>query len=169
MPVWVQLGSETSGLVSSAVFVVLPDTFTSHPNNPAMADSTPISPPTDSAFNEPPISPISRQTTFPHKTSASVSTRTPFIDTSTPAINDAPVELDGLPASPDALRRRQTDEEALNRARKGSVVSPGLGEEEEIEAEFLGEGGVRASKEIQQVRPALCAQCAQKAREADTN
>ncbi|KAK3208562.1 hypothetical protein GRF29_77g1105483 [Pseudopithomyces chartarum] len=122
-----------------------------------MADSTPISPPTDSAFNEPPISPISRQTTFPHKTSASVSTRTPFIDTSTPAINDAPVELDGLPASPDALRRRQTDEEALNRARKGSVVSPGLGEEKEIEAEFLGEGSVRASKEIQQKRKDMLA------------
>lgn len=118
-----------------------------------MADSTPISPPAVAASNEPPISPIARQTTFPHKTSASVTTRTPFIDTSTPAINEAPVELDGLPASPHALAPTLPDEEALNGARKGSVVSPGLGEEDEIEAEFLGEGGVRASKEIQEVSP----------------
>ncbi|KAF2442067.1 hypothetical protein P171DRAFT_522959 [Karstenula rhodostoma CBS 690.94] len=47
---------------------------------------------------DPPISPISRQTTFPHKTSAATSSRTPFIDIATPAINAAPVELDGAPA-----------------------------------------------------------------------
>lgn len=40
----------------------------------------------------------------------------------------------------------------MDRVRKGSIVSPGLGEEDEIEAEFLGEGGVRASKEIREVR-----------------
>ena len=101
---------------------------------------------------EPPISPISRQTTFPHKTSVAVSTRTPYIDTSTPAINDAPVELDGIPTSPDALKRRQTEEEERNRANKGIAVSPGLGEEEEIEAEFLGEGSTGMGKELLAVR-----------------
>ncbi|KAJ4288152.1 hypothetical protein N0V90_012169 [Kalmusia sp. IMI 367209] len=102
-----------------------------------------------------------RTTTFPHKTSASVSTRTPFIDTSVPAINEAPVELDGIPASPDAIKRRGTNEEpesaGVGRERKGSVVSPGLGEEDEIEAEFLGEGGVGVGKEIQEKRAAMLA------------
>ncbi|KAF2681934.1 hypothetical protein K458DRAFT_308659 [Lentithecium fluviatile CBS 122367] len=95
-----------------------------------MTSSNPISPPTNEA--EPnPLSPVHHTSSFPHQTSANVATRTPFINTSTPAINAAPVELDGIPTSPDELKRRHTGD---------GMVSPGLGEEEDIEEEFLGEG-----------------------------
>lgn len=56
-----------------------------------MASSTPI-PPTNNNV----ISPIERANTFPHKTSAAVASQTPLIDTTTPAINATPVELDGV-------------------------------------------------------------------------
>ncbi|KAJ4345601.1 uncharacterized protein N0V89_011734 [Didymosphaeria variabile] len=105
-------------------------------------------------YKRPPISPISRQSTFPHKTSAAVSTRTPYIDTSTPAINAAPVELDSIPASPGPVQRRATEEE---KDRKGNVVSPGLGEVDEAEAELLGEGGKSGRGEVTQKRAAMLA------------
>ncbi|KAL5430973.1 hypothetical protein PMIN05_009851, partial [Paraphaeosphaeria minitans] len=117
--------------------------------------STPISPPSSSSFSsfpapasdtatsQPPISPITHQTEFLHKTSAAASTRTPFIATATPAINDAPVELDGVPTSPPAATG----------ARKAGVV--GLGEEDEIEAEFLGDGGRSAGGVVSEVCPVL--------------
>lgn len=92
---------------------------------------------------EPPVSPVARQTTFPHKTSAAVSTRTPFIDTATPAINAAPVELDGVPTSPLAKEKKDA----------GNVGVVGLGEEAEIEAEFLGEGSRSGGREVSEVRP----------------
>ncbi|KAL5371979.1 hypothetical protein DPSP01_013857 [Paraphaeosphaeria sporulosa] len=116
-----------------------------------MSTPTPISPPSSAPAGssnepaEPPVSPIG-QTGFPHKTSAAVSTRTPFIDTGTPAINAAPVELDGVPTSPPAEKG----------GKKGKVV--GLGEEDEIEAEFLGEGGRSAGGVVSEKRKAMLAQ-----------
>lgn len=102
-----------------------------------MADSTPISPPTEAL-----VSPISRSTTFPHKTSPAVATQTTLIDTSVPAINAQPVELDGIPTSPQEqeLKRRETG---------GSrVLSPA---DRDIDAEFLnkdGKGAVQLDREV---------------------
>ncbi|KAF9699579.1 hypothetical protein EKO04_002612 [Ascochyta lentis] len=92
-----------------------------------MVDPTPVPPP-----NEAPVSPISQPATFPHKTSPAVATQTPRIDTSVPAINAQPVELDGLPTSPQnqALKRRETSQ---------SRVSPAIGED--MDAESLSEAG----------------------------
>ncbi|KAF1931991.1 uncharacterized protein M421DRAFT_1679 [Didymella exigua CBS 183.55] len=97
-----------------------------------MTEPTPISPPTET-----PVSPISRSTTFPHKTSIAAATQTPLIDTSVPAINAQPVELDGIPTSPheQELKRRETG---------GSrVLSPADGD---IDAEFLSEDGKGAGQ-----------------------
>lgn len=59
----------------------------------------------------------------------------------TPAINDRPVELDSSSAESDKKERR--------RGHDGLV---GLGEEEDIHAEFLGEKGeVGAGREIREV------------------
>jgi hypothetical protein len=111
-----------------------------------MTSPTPISPPTTanpSSADEPnPLSPIQHTSSFPHQTSANVSTRTPYIDTSTPAINAAPVELDGGEAV------AVGDGVGLGR---GKEVSPGLGEEEEIEREFLGEGEPGVGREVREV------------------
>jgi hypothetical protein len=63
-----------------------------------------------------PISPVSRSGTFPHKTSPAVATQNRLIDTATPAINAAPVELDSTPAGPEDLRRRNTGEENIDAA-----------------------------------------------------
>ncbi|KAF2627742.1 hypothetical protein BU25DRAFT_43393 [Macroventuria anomochaeta] len=97
-----------------------------------MTDPTPISPP-----NETPISPISRTAAFPHKTSPAVATQTPLIDTSVPAINAQPVELDGIPTSP--------QEQELKRRETGGtrVLTPA---DEDIDAEFLSEGGKGAGQ-----------------------
>lgn len=91
-----------------------------------MANPRPVFPP-----NETPISPVSRAGTFPHKTSPAVASQTPLIDTSVPAINAQPVELDGIPTSPQAqeLKRRETGQ--------SRVISPA---QEDIDAEFLSEG-----------------------------
>lgn len=64
-----------------------------------MASPPPISAPTvsSSTVTSVPISPVSRSSTFAHKTSPAVVSQTPLIDTNTPAINAAPVELDGIP------------------------------------------------------------------------
>ncbi len=69
---------------------------------------------------------------FPHKTSPAVATHTPLIDTSVPAINAQPVELDGVPTSP--------QEQELKRCETGGsrVLSPA---DEDIDAEFLSEDG----------------------------
>jgi hypothetical protein len=110
-----------------------------------MTHSTPISPPTET-----PISPISRSTTFPHKTSPAVATQTPLIDTSVPAINAHPVELDGVPTSPQEqdLKRRETG---------GSrVLSPADGE---IDAEFLSEDGKGAGQLGREVGLCLLRTC----------
>ncbi|KAJ4382631.1 hypothetical protein N0V86_001853 [Didymella sp. IMI 355093] len=108
-----------------------------------MADPTPISPPTET-----PVSPISRSTTFPHKTSPAVATQTAMIDTSVPAINSQPVELDGMPTSPQEqeLKRRETS---------GSrVLSPADGD---IDAEFLSEDGKGAGQLGREKRAAMLA------------
>jgi hypothetical protein len=88
-----------------------------------------------------PISPvsISRTSTFPHKTSPAVSSQTRLIDTNTPAINDAPVELDGSSVG-------------ANIGRVGAgVLSPG--DEEDVDAEFLGGGGAGSGmRGIREVR-----------------
>jgi hypothetical protein len=97
----------------------------------------------------PPISPIKRTPTFPHITSTSVASRTPFIPTDTPAINAAPVELDGGGGlSHEELKRRGTGDSLTggnalgvkvgNGVRNG--VSPGLEAEGEVEREFLAGG-----------------------------
>ncbi|KAJ4406671.1 hypothetical protein N0V91_004361 [Didymella pomorum] len=107
-----------------------------------MTDPTVISPPTET-----PISPVTRSTTFPHKTSTAVTTQTPLIDTSVPAINAHPVELDGIPTSP--------QEQDLKRREGGSrVFSPADGE---IDAEFLSEDGKGAGQLGREKRAAMLA------------
>lgn len=49
-----------------------------------------------------------------------------------------------MPTSPTEVLEKE-------RERKTSVVSPGLGEEDEIEAEFLGEGDKGMTEEIRAV------------------
>lgn len=91
------------------------------------------------APNPTPISPVSRSGTFPHKTSPAVATQTPLIDTTTPAINSVPVELDGVATSPEDLVRRRT----------GEAVAVGVTnarDEEDVGVEVLGEG--REAREV---------------------
>jgi hypothetical protein len=137
-----------------------------------MANSHPISPPPLIAAGVPPstssadpISPVSRSGTFLHKTSPAVSTQTPLIDTSTPAINDAPVELDGWSISPEELRRRNTGEGGgvviggsggIGGSGSGVDMSGGVGSslrspDDEADAEFLGEGE-NLGREAREVR-----------------
>ncbi|KAF3032779.1 hypothetical protein E8E11_001217 [Didymella keratinophila] len=107
-----------------------------------MTDPTPISPPTET-----PISPVLRSTTFSHKTSPAVATQTPLIDTSVPAINAHPVELDGIPTSP--------QEQGLKRREGGSrMLSPADGD---IDAEFLSEDGKGAGQLGREKRAAMLA------------
>jgi hypothetical protein len=117
---------------------------------------TPISPPTSSSDANP-ISPISRTSTFPHKTSPAVSSQTSHIDTSTPAINDAPVELDGSAVS---TQVRGGGASGGVEGQKGGVLSPA--DEEDIDAEFLGGGvGKGSGRGVREVRfvayPNTCA------------
>lgn len=73
-----------------------------------------------------------------------MTTQTPLIDTSTPAINAAPVEIDGAEMSVgdmEARRRANGGSTGADRdGREGSmgVISPG--DEEDIDGEFLGDG-----------------------------
>jgi hypothetical protein len=87
---------------------------------------------------ETPVSPVSRSATFPDKPPASANApHAPLIDTSVPAINAQPVELDGMPTSPQ-------EQESKRREMGGSrVLSPA---DEDVEAEFLGEGGKGAGQ-----------------------
>ncbi|KAF2109404.1 hypothetical protein BDV96DRAFT_235423 [Lophiotrema nucula] len=113
---------------------------------------TPLSPPTISttasapSASDQPISPVHRTGTFPHKTSSAAAVH-PFIETSTKPINEFPVEIDGVPASPKDVKRRGA----------GDIVSPGLGEEAEIEEEFLGDGERGVGKEVWEKRKQLLA------------
>jgi len=116
-----------------------------------MPSPTPISPPTttsaadgDADGDTQPLSPIHHTSSFPHQTSANVATRTPFIDTGVPAINAAPVELDGGEAV-------AVGDAVAEEGRRAKEVSPGLGEEEDIEREFLGEGERGAGREVREV------------------
>lgn len=97
-----------------------------------MTEPKPTSPP-----SETPVSPVSRTTTFPDKPSSAAAAHAPLIDTSVPAINAQPVELDGIPTSPQ-------EQESKRREMGGSrVLSPA---DEDVEAEFLGEGGKGAGQ-----------------------
>ena len=121
-----------------------------------MANETPISPPTISSTaslppSNDPISPVSRTATFPHKASPAAATQTRMIDTSTPAINAQPVELDGIPTSPEELKRRETGGSTSG----GGFISPADGED--IDAEFLGEGGKGAGQIGREKRAAILA------------
>jgi hypothetical protein len=62
------------------------------------------------------------------------------LDTSTPAINAQPVELDGMPTTPEELRRRATA------GSTGVGSSSGPADGEDIDAEFLGEGAKGAGQ-----------------------
>lgn len=126
-----------------------------------MAAQPVVSPP-PAALNETvadPVSPVSRSSTFPHKTSPAVATQTPLIDTNTRAINDAPVELDAsTPVSPEeAMKRRDTLGlgEQGSTGIKGSIRSPD--DEQDIDAEFLG-GGENTTKEAREKRAAILAE-----------
>ncbi|ORY14547.1 hypothetical protein BCR34DRAFT_451434, partial [Clohesyomyces aquaticus] len=101
-----------------------------------------------------PISPVHRSGSFPHKTSPAVAPSRPFIETSTPAINDTPVELDGVPTSPKEVKRRDTNGKEGG---EGVGVSPGLGEQGDIDEEFLGEGKEGVGKEVMAKRAAMLA------------
>lgn len=117
-----------------------------------MANLPPVSPSAVTSADLPPasdapISPVARSDTFAHKTSPAVSTQTPLINTNTPAINAAPVEIDGAALSPEDLKRRTT-------AGSSGVFSPA--DEDDIEAEFLGEGA-GAGREAREKRAAMLA------------
>jgi hypothetical protein len=88
------------------------------------------------------ISPVSRASTLQHPTPSAAAPQTRVLDTSTPAINAQPVELDGMPTTPEELRRRGTA--GSGTAGVGSSSSPADGED--IDAEFLGEGGKGAGQ-----------------------
>ncbi|KAJ4322011.1 hypothetical protein N0V94_002590 [Neodidymelliopsis sp. IMI 364377] len=98
-----------------------------------MMDPTLVSPPDGTS-----ISPVSRTTAFSPKTSSAVATHAPFINTSVPAINAQPVELDGVPTSPQ-------EQETKRREMSGSKVHSSA-EDEDIDAEFLSEGGKGAGQ-----------------------
>lgn len=100
--------------------------------------------------NPNPISPVSSAapTTFAHQTSPGVTTATPHIDTSTPAINAAPVELDSIPTDAETVRRRGT-------GGSGGILSPA--DEEDIDGEFLGEGGESVGRDVKEKRAAMLA------------
>jgi hypothetical protein len=111
-----------------------------------MSIPTPMSPPTSSSDANP-ISPISRTSTFPHKTSPAVSSQTSHIDTNTPAINDAPVELDGSAVSTQVRGGSGGGAEG----NKGGVLSSA--DEEDIDAEFSGKGvGKGSGRGVREVR-----------------
>jgi hypothetical protein len=87
--------------------------------------------------SETPVSPVSRTATFPAKLSSPAAAHAPLIYTSVPTINAQPVELDGLPTSPQ-------EQESKRREMEGSrVLSPA---DEDVEAEFLSEGGKGAGQ-----------------------
>lgn len=93
-----------------------------------------------------PISPVTRTSTFPHKTSPAAVTHTPLIDTNTPAINAAPIELDAVATTPAHLR---TSASPAANPPVSSLRSPA--DEEDIDAEFLAEGGGAAGREAREV------------------
>ena len=84
-----------------------------------------------------PISPVTvtHTASFPHHASPSVAPKKPFIETSTPAINAQPVELDGTPTSPETLGRRSTD----GRKSEERMFSPDM--DDEVMEELSGVTG----------------------------
>lgn len=152
-----------------------------------MADLTPISPPEASSN---PLSPGSRSSSFPHKTSAGTSPTHTHIDTSTPAINEFAVEIDGTaipsPADEASLETGGTQGETnglgtgaaggdksahgiggviggvvnkiLGKEGKKEKVDS-LGEQEDVDEEFLGSGERGAGKEVREVSSASAYVC----------
>jgi hypothetical protein len=147
-----------------------------------MTDSTPISPPEASSN---PLSPVSTSSSFAHKTSAATPPTHTHIDTSTPAINEFAVEIDGtaIPSPADeasletggtqgetnGLEAGATGEEKsahgiggviggvvnmiLGKEGKKEKVDS-LGEQEDVDEEFLGSGERGAGKEVREVSSA---------------
>ena len=147
-----------------------------------MTDSTPISPP-DASSN--PLSPASTSSSFAHKTSAATPPTHTHIDTSTPAINEFAVEIDGTaipsPADEASLETGGTQDETdgLGAGAAGGEKSAhglggaiggvvkkilgkghgdgkkekvdSLGEQEDVDEEFLGSGERGAGKEVREV------------------
>lgn len=118
-----------------------------------MADpaSTPISHPEAPSD---PLSPVA--SSFAHKTSASTPFTHAFIEISTPAVNAVAVELDGAPISSEITRTNTAKGmagEGMTKDGEGGNV--GLGEEEDINEEFLGSGERGAGKEVREKRAAL--------------
>jgi len=83
--------------------------------------------------NAAPISPVHHGGSFPHKTSASVASIKPFIETSTPAINSEPVEMDASPT----VERRGTG--MTDDGGEGRMFSPD--QDDEIMEELSGVRG----------------------------
>ncbi|KAF2756624.1 hypothetical protein EJ05DRAFT_502121 [Pseudovirgaria hyperparasitica] len=83
------------------------------PPQPEQLTVRPSEPPSSKSKDDtaPPISPVVRSGSFPHKTTSAAASQ-PFIDIATRSINSVPVELDGTPTSPQTQR-----------ARSGSVAS----------------------------------------------
>jgi hypothetical protein len=76
----------------------------------------------------------------------------PDINTNIQAVNAAPVEIDGtgigIPTGPEQVELERSN---TTGSRKGKLVSPGLAQQGEIEAEFLGEGGMGVGREVTEV------------------
>jgi hypothetical protein len=97
------------------------------------------------------ISPVSRTSTFQHPAPSAAAPPPRVLDTSTPAINAQPVELDGMPTTPEELRRRATA------GSTGVGSSSGPADGEDIDAEFLGEGAKGAGQIGREKRAAILA------------
>ncbi|KAF2807023.1 uncharacterized protein BDZ99DRAFT_573698 [Mytilinidion resinicola] len=101
-----------------------------------ISTSNPPSAVTDTA----PVSPVARSTSFPHKTSSAVAPSKPSIDTSTPAINTEPIEMDASPT----VERRGT---GVSEEGEGRMFSPDQDDEILEELGVKGEGvGVREKR-----------------------
>ncbi|KAF2874686.1 hypothetical protein BDV95DRAFT_603487 [Massariosphaeria phaeospora] len=130
---------------------------------PISLDTTTTTTTTASSTSPPPshpISPISRSGSFPHKTSLAVATTRPFIEMDTPAINADPVELDGATAASlgdEPGRGAKGGSVKRTEDGEGVMISPGLGESDDVDEEFLGEGGRGAGREVREKRAAVLA------------
>ncbi|KAF2498743.1 hypothetical protein BU16DRAFT_303679 [Lophium mytilinum] len=101
-----------------------------------ISTSNPPSAATDAA----PISPVARSTSIPHKTTSAATTSKPSIDTSTPAINTEPIEMDASPT----VERRET---GLSEEGEGRMFSPDQDDEIMEELGVKGDGaGVREKR-----------------------
>ncbi|KAL6703749.1 hypothetical protein ACN47E_009130 [Coniothyrium glycines] len=113
-----------------------------------MAHPPPVSSHSVTSSDNAPISPVTHTSTFTHTPLPTVPSKIRHIDTSTRAINAAPVEIDGAALSPDELSRRTT---------AGSTTS-GVFSPADEDDEFVGEGGVLGSgRQAREKRAAILA------------